>query len=92
MSSNTRECQHKDIALPACSVVNICRSAIDRHNTSLKISFEVSTVVASGVAAFNSRRAARTPRNNCNGLGSPTGLQSTVRNIDLVRPGRRSMA
>jgi len=44
------------------SVMSMCRSAIDRHSVSLKISFEVSTVVALRVAARSSPRAARNPR------------------------------
>src|SRR6266849_3952814 len=45
------------------------RSAIDRHSTSLKMSFEVTTVAAFCDARRSSRCAASSPRRNGTGLG-----------------------
>src|SRR5436190_18284988 len=78
---------------PAASVISIDRSAMERHRTLLKSSFEVRIVVAPCAATLRSLKAACIPRKKCFGRGAASMvLHSMVRNIDIRLPGGSSKA
>src|SRR5260370_33246260 len=56
----------------------MCRSAIDLHTISLKMSFELTTVLACCEAPRSSRCAARNPRRNGAGFGGAGGPHPPV--------------
>jgi hypothetical protein len=60
--------------------------------TSLKMSFELTTVLAFCELRMRSRWALRNPRRNGNGLGGVGLPQLTVKNIDFAAFGGRWIA
>src|SRR5579871_6834516 len=66
------------------SVINMLRSAIERHSTSLKMLFDVSILTAPLVARRISRRCANKPRRNGTDFDPLDLLQETVTNNEQV--------
>src|ERR1700754_3661248 len=70
--------------------MSMLRSAMERHSTSLKMLFEVSTLVQLAVERRISRRCASSPGKKLLSLGSADLLQDTDTNSEPVWRGASS--